>query len=151
VCAAVAALRAVGAARRDRQIAPDMRATADAALAALSGGALTVMGDGVAIRGEFAAGPRDAWLFTGTAREGRLVGLVMLDAADGALLWRSAGVDDPAARCAFNLRRALRDLASSASGTAALTYGALSLIAVMLSGSWTLMRMRRVARPARKD
>jgi hypothetical protein len=151
VCARVAALRAVGGSLVDASPPLESIAAAEAALARLGGGALTLAGEGTGVRGRFDGEVHQAWLFSGADAAGQLVGVVMLDARDGALLWASVGADDPAAGCAFNLRRALRDLAFSPSGAATAIYGALTAIAVMLVGLWVVNRARRTAYSARKD
>ncbi|NUQ05299.1 MAG: hypothetical protein HUU31_15540, partial [Anaerolineae bacterium] len=93
------------------------REGAAAAQAALDGVVvgLRVHPAGLAVQGGFDGAPRPAWLFTaGEALEAgsaapAFIGVVWIDGESGAPLDVIVGVDDPAAVCHLNLRRAARD------------------------------------------
>jgi len=116
-CAAVASLRTIGAARAKPQpLTSEMVDAAASALATLSDRGFMPTGDPIAVTGMFPGSPdaqRQAWLFIGIGTTTpvmsiRPVGLVYIDGIDWTTLDAVVGLDDPAARCDFNLRRALR-------------------------------------------
>ncbi|MBL8132435.1 MAG: hypothetical protein JNL42_11305 [Anaerolineae bacterium] len=147
-CAAVAALRARTAQRASPPPLPEGEGAA-AAQAALDGvvAGLRVHPSGLAAQGVFDGAARPAWLFTAgeTLQDGSaapaFVGIIWIDGESGAPLDVIVGVEDPAAVCALNLRRAARDTLFSPPFL--LLSGYTGICIVYLAARWLLRRGRR--------
>lgn len=113
VCTAVGSLRAnQGLLTGEPPLDPaSARVAAEEAVGAAVDAAGWVYGSPIAVQATFDGVKRAAWLVTARVESESIApaALVYVDGETGQVLSLAVGLDDPAARCDFNYRRAIRD------------------------------------------